>query len=295
VATVVTTQREAALLWLMKSDPNSFRLVVEIRLYRSTKTCPAAATLGSCSCRTINCDVRPAPRRSEILAILYLHREARFLAEFRIRVIDGSETFPSAASTPRSDRGAYEERNRYRRVHARDHKPHNCLRGHDRGGRALSRYSATRRAAELFQVSETRSEGEDGRRRTCEEARRRIIQCERRYTGKGETSGTGEDGTSLTSKDGASGAGKDGASGTSKDGASGTGKDGASGTSKDGASGTGKDGASVTSKNGANVASKDGANGTSKDGASGTSKDGRGDYRRGSSGENGNDNSIEYR
>jgi hypothetical protein len=55
---VVTTQREAALLWLMKSDQNSFRLVVEIRLYRSTKTCPAAATLGSCSCRTINCDVR---------------------------------------------------------------------------------------------------------------------------------------------------------------------------------------------------------------------------------------------
>jgi type IV secretory pathway protease TraF len=38
----------------------------------------------------------------------------------------------------------------------------NCLRGHDRGGRALSRHSATRRAAELFQVSETGSEAEDG-------------------------------------------------------------------------------------------------------------------------------------
>ena len=92
------------------------------------------------------------------------------------------------------------------------------LRGHDRGGRALSRHSATRRAAQMFQVSETGSEGEDGRRRTSEEARRWIVQSERRCTGEGETSGTGEVGASRTGEVGATSTGEDGASRTGEDG-----------------------------------------------------------------------------
>ena len=134
----------------------------------------------------------------------------------------------------------------------------------------MSRHSATRRAAELFQVSETGSEGEDGRRRTSEEARRRIVQSERRCTGKGETSGTGEDGASGTGEDGASGTGEDGASGTGEDGASGTGEDGASGTGEDGASRTGEDGASRTGEDGASGTGEDGASRTGEDGASST-------------------------
>ena len=80
----------------------------------------------------------------------------------------------------------------------------------------MSRHSATRRAAELFQVSETGSEGEDGRRRTSEEARRRIVQSERRRTGEDGASRTGEDGASRTGEDGATCTGEDGATAPAK-------------------------------------------------------------------------------